>query len=68
MGITNFYIFVFTNWLTKIYYYKPTITLEAKKAAQTFVQTVFRLYGFQKAIVSNQDFQFISKFLKYLTS
>lgn len=29
MGITHFYIFVFTDCLTKMYYYEPKVTLQA---------------------------------------
>lgn len=68
MGVTYFYILVFTDRLTKMYHYEPMVTLEARESAQIFYQTVFRLHGLPEATVSDRGSQFTSEFWKHLTS
>lgn len=62
MNVTYFYILVFKDCLKKIYHYEPTVTLEAKEAAQIFYQTIFRLHSLSKAIIFDQGSQFSSEF------
>lgn len=62
MGITYSYILILTNCLIKMYHYKSTISMKAKKAAKIFYQTVFRLHSLLQAIISNRDSQFSSEF------
>ena len=53
MGITYLYILVFTDRLTKMYHYEPIVSMEARKAADIFYQTVFRLHALPEATVSD---------------
>lgn len=62
------YILFFTHCLTKMYYYKPTIILETRKATQIFYETILKLNDLPEAIVSDQGLQFISEFWKHLTN
>ena len=68
MGIIYSYILVFTDRLTKIYHYEPTVSIKAREAADIIYQTVFRLYGFPETTVSDRGFQFTFKFWQHLTN
>ena len=60
-------IVVFVNKLTKRAHYQPTVTsATAPDIAKIFFNTIFRLHGLPKVIISDRDSKFTSKFWKSL--